>query len=71
MREIRREVTRKNAETRIKTWNVQKLEAQVAQQQEVCQSKLAEQQKPIEALPAGPPDSERVARYSESVRRRT
>ena len=44
---------RKNAETRVKTWNVQKLEAQVAQQQKVCQSKLAEQQKQIEALPAG------------------
>ena len=29
------------------------LEAQVAQQQKVCQSKLAEQQKQIEALPAG------------------
>jgi hypothetical protein len=32
---------------------VQKLEATVAQQQEVFQSKLAEQQKQIEALTAG------------------
>jgi hypothetical protein len=32
---------------------VQKLEATVAQQQKVCQSKLAEQQKQIEALTAG------------------
>ena len=61
---------RKNAETRVKTWNVQKLEAQVAQQQKVCQSKLAEQQKQIEALPAGL-QSERIARYSESLPWRT
>jgi len=43
---------RKNSEARVKTWKVQKLEATVAQQQEVFQSKLAEQQKQIEALTA-------------------
>jgi hypothetical protein len=44
---------RKNAEARVKTWKVQKLEATVAQQQEVFQSKLAEQHKQVEALTAG------------------
>jgi uncharacterized coiled-coil protein SlyX len=44
---------RKNAEACVKTWKVQKLEATVAQQQEVFQSKLAEQQKQVEALTAG------------------
>lgn len=44
---------RKNAEARVKTWKVQKLEATVAQQKKVFQSKLAEQQKQIEALTAG------------------
>ena len=44
---------RKNAEARVKTWKVQKLEATVGQQQEVFQSKLAEQQKQIESLTAG------------------
>ena len=44
---------RKNAEARVKTWKVQKLEATVAQEQEVFQSKLAEQQRQIEALTAG------------------
>jgi uncharacterized coiled-coil protein SlyX len=36
-----------------KTWKVQKFEATVAQQQKVCQSKLAEQQNQIEALTEG------------------
>ena len=49
MREIRREVMRKNADARVKTWKVQKLQATVAQQQDVFQSKLAEQQKQIVA----------------------
>ena len=53
LRKIRREVMRKNAEARVKTWKVQKLEATVAQEQEVFQSKLAEQQRQIEALIAG------------------
>jgi uncharacterized coiled-coil protein SlyX len=44
---------RKNSEARVKIWKVQKLEATVAQQQEVFQSKLAEQQKQVEALTAG------------------
>ena len=53
LRKIRREVMRKNAEARVKTWKVQKLEATVAQEQEVFQSKLAEQQRQIEPLTAG------------------
>ena len=40
---------RKNADARVKTWKVQKLQATVAQQQDVFQSKLAEQQKQIVA----------------------
>jgi hypothetical protein len=44
---------RKNAEARVKTWKVQKLEATMAQEQEGFQSKLAEQQRQIEALTAG------------------
>jgi hypothetical protein len=43
----------KNAEARVKTWNVPKFEATVAQQLEGFQSKLAEQQKQIEALIEG------------------
>ena len=39
--------------SRVKTWKVQKLEARVAQEHKVCQSKLAEQQKLVEALPTG------------------
>jgi hypothetical protein len=35
LRQIRREVTRKNAEARVKTWKMLKLEAMVAQQQHV------------------------------------
>jgi hypothetical protein len=44
---------RKNARARVKTWKVQKFEATVAQQLEGFQSKLAERQAQIEALPAG------------------
>jgi hypothetical protein len=44
---------RKNAETPVKTWKVQTLEATVGRQQDVFQSKLAEQQKQIETLTAG------------------
>ena len=53
LRKIRREVMSKNAEARVKTWNVPKFEATVAQQLEGFQSKLAEQQKQIEALTEG------------------
>ena len=48
----------KNAEARVKTWNVPKFEATVAQQLEGFQSKLAEQQKQIEVLTAGLQKSE-------------
>jgi len=48
----------KNAEARVKTWNVQKFEATVAQQLEGFQSKLAERQKQIEAFTAGLQKSE-------------